>query len=387
MGYFKDNKICTSSQTEKVVVIQDETEITDLLAKQNEAKKRKTVSTQTDSRTSCEASVQTESYGGEQSSVHGKLDEILSILRATSADLSLKTNNIANVSDIVRWVTENTSTPKPGLPSITIVPVEDSILEIPARYRPSATPVIEVIQEEEKRPSPVKVRCLTPLRSPLRSSPLVACRSSPLRSSPRLACRSSPLRRPTSPPASSSSPSLPSPSSARHSSPSSSLPARRASPLTAKKTLFAEENVDHEGSEDGVSTVQEVAHRVNNRKKSKDDQVLTVPCSSTATILEIKDVTDVVPGDFEFRIRRDILADVKSTACSDGNFMWILTRKLFREDELVERNFFGRKGRKPISPRRKRALTHAYIASCGTSYKEFTKAVNSINNGIRSLGR
>ncbi|XP_062618209.1 uncharacterized protein LOC134279813 [Saccostrea cucullata] len=58
MGYFKDNKICTSSQTEKVVVIQDETEITDLLAKQNEAKKRKTVSTQTDSLTSCEASVQ-----------------------------------------------------------------------------------------------------------------------------------------------------------------------------------------------------------------------------------------------------------------------------------------------------------------------------------------
>lgn len=55
------------------------------------------------------------------SAVSSKLDEILSILKMKKEPM--------NVSDVLRWITSTTSTPLPGMQSVTIVPVEeDSIL-------------------------------------------------------------------------------------------------------------------------------------------------------------------------------------------------------------------------------------------------------------------
>ena len=72
----------------------------------------------------------------------------------------------------------------------------------------------------------------------------------------------------------------------------------------------------------------------------------------------------MIPGNIEFRIRRDILADVKSKSCSNVNFLWMLTRQIYHDEELIGCNFFGRKGRKPISPRRKKCLKAAFLDSC-----------------------
>lgn len=84
------------------------------------------------------------------SAVSSKLDEILSILKRKKEQL--------NVSDVLRWVTSTTSTPLPGMQSVTIVPVEeDSILGA----REPTSPVLnsEVVtreMDEEYSPPPVK---------------------------------------------------------------------------------------------------------------------------------------------------------------------------------------------------------------------------------------
>lgn len=131
-----------------------------------------------------------------------------------------------------------------------------------------------------------------------------------------------------------------------------------------------------------------VTHKVLNKKTTgSKDKVLTFECRPTLTTIKIKDKCDIVYGDFEFRVRRDILSDLKEASCSDGNFMWLLAKRLFHDEELVGRNFFGRKGRLAISPRRRNCLKSAFLEHCGSNYADFTKAVNSINNGIRSLRR
>ncbi|XP_062612437.1 uncharacterized protein LOC134274201 [Saccostrea cucullata] len=335
MNYFKQNKICTSSQTEKVVVIQDEQEIVDLLSSNKKCHHKATQMDDTDSRdinqvremsTQTDGRMQTEAQ--DLTEVNRKLDEILSLLHG-AIDNSMRVNN---VSDIVRWVTANTSTPQPGVSSVTIVPVEEaSILELPIR--------------EENRTSPV-----------------IATEA---------AMREDEYEHSDSPP-------------------------------PAKKALFEVEDEDVETEEEQplITEVQpsalesevrapltDVIHRIGNRKMVGEDKILTLENKPLEPIIEIKDVSDVVPGEFQFRMRRDVLADVKTGACSDGNFLWLLTRKLFHDHELRGKNFFGRKGRPAISPRRSKCLKHAYIECCGTSYKEFTKAVSSINNGIRSLSR
>ncbi|XP_061191719.1 uncharacterized protein LOC133199937 [Saccostrea echinata] len=333
MNYFKQNKICTSSQTEKVVVIQDEQEIVDLLSSNKKCHHKATqmdndsrdmyqvreISTQTDN------NMQTEAQ--DLTAVNLKLDEILSLLHG-AIDNSMRVNN---VSEIVRWVTANTSTPQPGMPTVSIVPVEESsILELPIREENKTSPVIstEAVMREEEYDH---------------------CDSSP--------------------------------------------PAKKALFEVNEDVETEEEQPRETGEQPSApdrevrAPLMDVTHRVSNRKHVSEDKVLTLENKPLEPIIEIKDVSEVVPGEVQFRMRRDILADVQTSACSDGNFLWLLTRKLFHDHELRGKNFFGRKGRPPISPRRSKCLKHAYIECCGTSYKEFTKAVSSINNGIRSLSR
>jgi hypothetical protein len=331
MTYFSEGKICSSSQTDQVVVIQDEQEIIDLVAQQKETRKETTeVSTQTDIVEFVSSISQTDPPNQDLAAVHQKLDDILAILQA-GQDNSLK---CANVSDIVRWVAANTSTPQPGCSSVTIVPVEETVLEIPATERCDASP-LHYSEREDAAPS----------------------------------C--SMLQEVAAEPAPGPSP-----------------------PIPVKRVLFDDEEEDHGNTlmlkcdpqpdcEAEVPVLGDITHRMNRN----EEKVMEAEWSPTKALREIKDINDIVPGDLDFRIRRDVIFDTKARACSDGNFMWLLTKLLFREEELIGRNFFGRKGRKPLSPRRKKCLKHAYMVACGTNYKDFTKAINSVNNGIRSLGR
>ena len=72
-----------------------------------------------------------------QTQLTSKLDEILMLLRANM------TNNSLNVSlDVLQWVKTNTSTPLPGMQSVTIVPVEDVVMEVPGTSAAEPTSLI-----------------------------------------------------------------------------------------------------------------------------------------------------------------------------------------------------------------------------------------------------
>ena len=321
-----EGKICSSSQTEKVVVLEDEMEVLELVSSV-EKKKTTDGTTQTDHRRTKDTSTQTRSFPSPATSldcavqtdpadlsiITTKLDEIMQMLTAINSNSSL------NVSDVMKWVNSNTSTPLPGMQTVTILPAEE-------------VPVVMEVPTYEVQPT-----------SPILHSEAVSRESEA-----------------NSPP--------------------------------AKKLLFAEPPEAEIYMENATSgeriPFSEVSNRIGNRKTSETkERVLTLECRSTANTFEIKDRNDIVQGDFEFRVRRDILADLKDASCSDGNFLWLVARRIYSSEELIGRNFFGRKGRPPLSPRRRNCLKAAFLECCGSSYMDFTKAVNSVNNGIRSLRR
>ena len=80
-----------------------------------------------------------------QTQLTSKLDEILMLLRANM------TNNSLNVSDVLQWVKTNTSTPLPGMQSVTIVPVEDVVMEVPGTS--AAEPTSPIFHSEVLRVS------------------------------------------------------------------------------------------------------------------------------------------------------------------------------------------------------------------------------------------
>ena len=153
-----EGKTCSSSQTEKVVVLEDEMEIIDLISSY-QRKKTADSTTQTEDIkttdgctqtrgnmpkvTSQDASMQTDP--ADLSIVAAKLDEILMLLRANM------NNNSLNVSDVLKWVNTNTSTPLPGMQSVTIVPVEDVVMEVPGTS--AAEPTSPIFHSEVLRVS------------------------------------------------------------------------------------------------------------------------------------------------------------------------------------------------------------------------------------------
>lgn len=58
------------------------------------------------------------------------------------------------------------------------------------------------------------------------------------------------------------------------------------------------------------------------------------------------------------------------------------SRRIFHDEDLVGRKFFGQKGRLAISPRRRNCLKPALLEYYGSNYTDFSKAVNSINNEV-----
>lgn len=91
-------------------------------------------------------------------------------------------------------------------------------------------------------------------------------------------------------------------------------------------------------------------------------------------------------GVFEFHVE-DNLSDLWDASYFDQKFMWLLARRIFHDEDLVGRKVFGQKGRLAISPRRRNCLKPALPEYYGSNYTDFSKAVNSINNEVKSLQR
>ena len=92
------------------------------------------------------------------------------------------------------------------------------------------------------------------------------------------------------------------------------------------------------------------------------------------------------PGNFHFLVKRSTLDFLKIKNKSGGMFLWGLTKTLYSDNELFNKNFFGGKGKQAISPRRRHAMEHAFIDVFQTRNKAvFHKAVKSVNNGLYAL--
>ena len=99
-----------------------------------------------------------------------------------------------------------------------------------------------------------------------------------------------------------------------------------------------------------------------------------VPCSSE--------------GLFEFRIQDSLVWDARGDSVNSGNFMWHLTQKIYRQEEMMGKNFYGKRQNKSnLSPRRRHALVHAFVDQYGDDKTELSNAVASVNSGLRYITR
>lgn len=92
---------------------------------------------------------------------------------------------------------------------------------------------------------------------------------------------------------------------------------------------------------------------------------------------------DILPGNCEFVINKEVQQLAWTTACSAGNFLWTMTKLLFSEEEMTTKmNFNGKKGKAKMSPRRRHSLVHLYIDNYDRRADGFRQAINSVNNGL-----
>ena len=102
--------------------------------------------------------------------------------------------------------------------------------------------------------------------------------------------------------------------------------------------------------------------------------------------MEIDGPDNLPSGNFHFLVKRSTLDFLNIKNKSGGMFLWGLTKTLYSDNELFNKNFFGGKGKQAISPRRRHAMEHAFIDVFQTRNKAvFHKAVKSVNNGLYAL--
>lgn len=116
------------------------------------------------------------------------------------------------------------------------------------------------------------------------------------------------------------------------------------------------------------------------------NSMIVLHCPPTATIIEVNSPEDIVPGKCEFVVNKAIQQKARMEACSAGNFLWTMTKVLFKEEEMSQKmNFMGKKGKRRMSPRRRHSLVHLYVENFDRRFDGLMKAVTSVNNGLLTM--
>lgn len=72
------------------------------------------------------------------------------------------------------------------------------------------------------------------------------------------------------------------------------------------------------------------------------NNMIVLHCPPTATIIEVNSPEDIVPGKCEFVANKAIQQKARMEAFSAGNFLWTMTKVLFKEEEMGQKmNFMG----------------------------------------------
>ena len=98
--------------------------------------------------------------------------------------------------------------------------------------------------------------------------------------------------------------------------------------------------------------------------------------------------SDICDGeDVEFFIESNLTHELLEKSCSAGNFLWKATKVLYSEEEIVNKNYCGTKGKKGFTPRRKHTIKHLYMKNYDSNKDNFMKAITAINMGINGLSK
>lgn len=153
------------------------------------------------------------------------------------------------------------------------------------------------------------------------------------------------------------------------------------SPIAPTNTALATMNMQQ------GATILPSALLGNSPSPSTNKKAIQFKCFS-GQIIEINGPEDVVgtPEDAEFRIRQKTSLSAAASACSKANFGWIFVQTIYRQEEIVGRNFYGnRKNIAAISPRRRHAIEHAVAEVYGSEDPFLKETVSGINTGLRRL--
>ena len=86
----------------------------------------------------------------------------------------------------------------------------------------------------------------------------------------------------------------------------------------------------------------------------------------------------------------EILKKVKQKACSETNFVVRLFRKLFTEEEMINKNVSGKKGKEALDPVRIAQIQDCYFRMYPYSIEQerkskWAKCCEAINTHIRNI--
>ncbi|CAC5363355.1 unnamed protein product [Mytilus coruscus] len=111
----------------------------------------------------------------------------------------------------------------------------------------------------------------------------------------------------------------------------------------------------------------------------------TITKCFSGALLEVVSPADLLPAlaDTEVRIKPDKVRTIMTDSVSPRNFGWNLVKMLFSPQEIIGRNFWGNKGKIPLSPRRRHAIEHAIIDTYGQ--ENLQTCITGINTGIRNF--
>lgn len=333
--YYEQGKTTSSSQTDKVIVIQDEKEILELIT---DSKVKKTSSTQTTlvstKVTATQTATQTATPPIQKPGPTFADAAVQTCLSTPQEDYARRMER--KIDEILSIVKKNDRRDQ----SLSVSEVYQwAMANVPNGSTIQSTPTISIYREEDNMENTA-----TPIETTPRtmSIPSVVTELSPITNSENIQ---------------------------RESVDSPDTDAANSNVTVPKKTLCDREPLKE---------------LVPNKKRRR---ILVPNCKKDYTVKEISCPEDVEAGQYEFKMRREQLEKLHGSSCSEGNFLWNVVKTVYSDHELVGKNFFGRKNRPALSPRRVHLIEHCYLDFCGDNMDEFTKAVNAINSGIRAISR
>jgi Sec-independent protein translocase protein TatA len=138
-----------------------------------------------------------------------------------------------------------------------------------------------------------------------------------------------------------------------------------------------------------ASSIMTAAIQEKNPSPTLNKKTFKLKCFA-GPIVEIETPDDMigVSENAEVRVKQTKTFEIFNKACSKSNFGWMVTQTLYKDEEMIGRNFFGNRRNTPaLSPRRRHAVEHAIAEVYGLCEANLKEVIKGVNTGLRHLRR